>query len=148
MRQGERGEGDSQGEIGEEGVVAGPRWGVGLRVFEERVCMWDGVHVHHASRLTPKGGVSWGVGYVMGKSMTFCLIFEEVKHAGLPPRSLPPLHVRRFHKETTQINRDPFWSALCFLQPSAYESPCQRPRWVTASPPTPTAYVFESWASS
>lgn len=29
---GEERERDSQGEIGEEGVVAGPRWGVGLRV--------------------------------------------------------------------------------------------------------------------
>lgn len=31
-----------------------------------------------------------GVGYVMGKSMTFCLIFEEVKHGSLPlaPRCL------------------------------------------------------------
>lgn len=108
MRQGERGEGDSQGEIGEEGVVAGPRWGVGLQVLEERVCMRDGVHVHHASRLTPKGGVFWGVGHVMGKSMTIRLIFEEVKNAGLPPHSLLPLHVRLSHKETAQMNRDPF----------------------------------------
>lgn len=88
--------------------------------------MWDGVHVHHASRLTPKGCVLGGW-VCHGKINDFLSDFRggETRR---PPPLLPAASPRPPpHKETTQINRGLFWSALCFLQPSAFQSLCQWP---------------------
>lgn len=121
--EGERGERRPGRDRGKRGWLLGRGggWGSG---FEERVCMWGGVHVHHASRLTLKGCVLGGW-VCHGKINDFLSNFRggETRRASpwLPAAAPCPL----LHKETTQINQG--WSALCFPQPSSFQPPCQWP---------------------
>lgn len=101
---------DVQGEIGGRGgggcraEVGGRALGLRSMFVCEMVCMFT------MPAVWLWRGVFWGVGYVMGKSMTFCLIFEEVKHAGPPPDSLLPLHA---HCSTKRPHRSTRVDLLC-----------------------------------
>lgn len=105
---------------GVEGVAAGLRWGVWFW-GECLYIRWCACSPRQPS--DSEGACSGGVGYVMGKSMTFCLIFEEVKHTSLPPLFPAASPRSPLHKEKTQINQALVWSAFCFLQPSVFSSP-------------------------
>lgn len=80
-----------------------------------------------------------GVGYVMGKSMTFCLIFEEVKHGNLPlaPHCLTTSAApQRDHTDQKVL------VLICFVFPATkwLLVTVSVASWVTASPQIPTVW--------
>lgn len=70
---------------------------LGLRSMVFFFFMWDGVHVHHASRLTLKG-VFWGGWVCHGKINDFLSDFRGGETRQPPPRSPLLHHVRRSTK--------------------------------------------------
>lgn len=87
----------------------------------ELVCV-----IIHASRLTPKGCVLGGWA-CHGKINDFLSDFSrEVKHGGLPLAPCCLLHVRHSTQRPHRATRACF-DLLCFLRPSASQSPRRRP---------------------